>query len=97
MKASVFLLLYLPGCLLLGTAFHRLGASLRTAAEWSREPDIVPTTVMQEALGAEFVKLFMAVKRHEVDKAKAAIAVYDTPAFHDRVDAWEWNEYFEFL
>jgi hypothetical protein len=28
----------------------RLGASLRTAAEWSREPDIVPTTVMQEAL-----------------------------------------------
>jgi glutamine synthetase len=54
-------------------------------------------TVMQEALGAEFVKLFVAVKRHEVDKAKAAIAVYDTPAFHDRVDPWEWNEYSEFL
>jgi glutamine synthetase len=54
-------------------------------------------TVMQEALGAEFIKLFVAVKRHEIDKAKAAIAVYDTPEFHHRVDAWEWNEYFEFL
>ena len=52
---------------------------------------------MQEALGAEFVKLFLAVKRHEVDKAKAAIGGYETPEFNNRVDAWEWNEYFEFL
>jgi glutamine synthetase len=58
---------------------------------------LLQDTVMQEALGAEFVKLFVAVKRHEVDKAKAAIEGYETPEFNNRVDAWEWNEYFEFL
>lgn len=29
---------------------ERLGAGLRAVAEWSREPDMVPTTVMQHAL-----------------------------------------------
>jgi glutamine synthetase len=58
---------------------------------------LLQDTVIQEALGAEFVKLFVAVKRHEVDKAKAAIGGYETPEFNNRVDAWEWNEYFEFL
>jgi glutamine synthetase len=53
--------------------------------------------VMKDALGAEFVKLFVAVKRHEIDKAKAAIADYGTPDFNNRVDEWERNEYFEFL
>ncbi len=53
--------------------------------------------VMKEALGAEFVKLFVAVKRHELSKAKAAIADYGTAEFNNRVDEWERNEYFEFL
>jgi glutamine synthetase len=54
-------------------------------------------SVMQEALGAEFCKLFVAVKRHEIGKAKAAIKDYGTPEFDNRVDSWEQNEYFEFL
>lgn len=54
-------------------------------------------TVMKEALGPELVKLFVAVKRHEINKAKAAIQDYGTLEFNDRVDDWERNEYFEFL
>jgi glutamine synthetase len=50
-----------------------------------------------EGLGPEFVELFVAVKRHEITKAKAAIDDYESPAFNDRVDDWEVNEYFEFL
>jgi glutamine synthetase len=53
--------------------------------------------VMQEALGPEFVKLFLAVKRFEIGNARATIEDYDTPEFHNRVDDWEINEYFEFL
>jgi glutamine synthetase len=54
-------------------------------------------SVMREALGSEFVKLFLAVKRHEITKAAAAITNYSTPEFHNCVDGWERQEYFEFL
>lgn len=54
-------------------------------------------SVMREALGAEFIKLFTAVKQHEIAKAKAAISDYDNDSFKNRVDEWERNEYFEFL
>jgi glutamine synthetase len=53
--------------------------------------------VMKDALGTEFIKLFLAVKRHEIAKAKAAISDYDSDEFKNRVDDWERNEYFEFL
>jgi glutamine synthetase len=53
--------------------------------------------VLREALGPEFVKLFLAVKRHETSKAAAAIPNYNTPEFHKGVDDWERQEYFEFL
>jgi glutamine synthetase len=53
--------------------------------------------VLREALGSEFVKLFLAVKRHETNKAAAAIPNYNTPEFHNGVDDWERQEYFEFL
>ena len=53
--------------------------------------------VLREALGAEFVKLFLAVKRHEINKAAAAIGNYHTPEFQNGVDDWERQEYFEFL
>ena len=53
--------------------------------------------VMHEALGSEFIKLFLAVKRHEANKAATAIANYRTPEFHNSVDDWERQEYFEFL
>jgi glutamine synthetase len=53
--------------------------------------------IMREALGPEFVKLFLAVKRHEINKAKTAISDYAVPGFKDRVDDWERSEFFEFL
>ncbi len=54
-------------------------------------------TALQDALGAEFIQLFTAVKRHEIAKAKQAIADYGAPEFVKRVDEWERSEYFEFL
>ena len=53
--------------------------------------------VLRAALGEEFIKLFVAVKRHEIGKARAAIANFETPAFRDTVDPWERTELFEFL
>ena len=54
-------------------------------------------TVLRTALGEEFVRLFIAVKRHEIAKARAAIANFDAPDFNDTVDPWERDELFEFL
>ena len=53
--------------------------------------------VLRTALGEEFVRLFIAVKRHEIAKAQAAISGYGTPEFRDTVDPWERDELFEFL
>jgi glutamine synthetase len=53
--------------------------------------------VIREALGEEFIKLFIAIKRHEIAKAKEAIANYDSPEFLDQVHDWERREFFEFL
>ena len=54
-------------------------------------------TILRAALGEEFIKLFVAVKRHEIGKAKGAIADYDSPEFNNTVSEWERSEYFEFL
>lgn len=54
-------------------------------------------TALRDALGAEFIQVFTAVKRHEIAKAKQAISDYDSPEFANRVDEWERSEYFEFL
>jgi glutamine synthetase len=54
-------------------------------------------TTLRDSLGDEFIKLFVAVKRHEIGKAKAAIPDYDSPDFNNTVHEWERNEYFEFL
>lgn len=54
-------------------------------------------STLRAALGEEFIRLFLAVKRHEIGKAKAAIADYDSSEFNNTVDEWERNEYFEFL
>jgi glutamine synthetase len=53
--------------------------------------------ILRAALGEEFIKLFVAVKRHEIGKAKAAIVDYDSPEFNNTVHEWERSEYFEFL
>jgi len=54
-------------------------------------------TILRAALGEEFIKLFLAVKRHEIGKAKAAMVEYDSPEFNNTVHEWERAEYFEFL
>jgi glutamine synthetase len=54
-------------------------------------------TVLRAALGEEFIKLFVAVKRHEIGKASEAIEGFDMPGFRDMVDPWERDELFEFL
>ncbi len=53
--------------------------------------------VMMSALGEEFTRLYLAVKRHEVEKAKANIGSYGIPDFRTQVDPWEVAEFFEFL
>ena len=54
-------------------------------------------SALRAALGEEFIKLFLAVKRHEIGKARAAIPEYDSPGFNQAVHEWERSEYFEFL
>jgi glutamine synthetase len=49
-------------------------------------------TVLTDALGSEFVKIFTSVKRHEIAKARRAIPGFDDPSFHDRIDPWELDE-----
>jgi glutamine synthetase len=45
----------------------------------------------------EFVHLFLAVKRHESEKARAAIPEYGTAEWPDVVTAWERDNLFECL
>jgi glutamine synthetase len=52
---------------------------------------------LRELLGEEFIHLFLAVKRHEIGKAKANGADATEPGFNDRVHPFEVDEYFEFL
>lgn len=51
----------------------------------------------KDALGAEFIQVFTAVKRHEIAKAHAAIPEYNAPDYANNVYEWERSEYFEFL
>lgn len=50
-------------------------------------------SVITDALGAEFIQVFTAVKRHELAKARRAVAGFDEASFHDRIDPWERREY----
>jgi len=53
--------------------------------------------VIREALGEQFIHLFVALKRFEIEKARAAISDYDSPDFLTRVESWEHQEFFEVL
>src|SRR6266545_5287455 len=53
--------------------------------------------MLRDALGEEFIKLFVAVKRHEINKASGAIKNFDSPEFANTVGQWERDELFEFL
>ena len=48
-------------------------------------------------LGEEFVKLFLAVKRHEIHKARTAIPEYGRADWPDVVTEWERQNLFEYL
>jgi glutamine synthetase len=54
-------------------------------------------TALHEYLGEEFLKLFLAVKRHEIEKARAAISGYDAAQWPDEVTDWERENLFEYL
>ncbi len=48
-------------------------------------------------LDPEFIKLVLAVKKFEVQTAKAQFDDYGTPNFNNRVDPWEWDYFMEFI
>ncbi len=54
-------------------------------------------STLKALLGEEFVGLYLAVKRHEINKAASHGADASAPGFLERVDAFEVDEYFEFL
>lgn len=70
--------------------------NLPTRLEWALDA-LEHDGALRSALGEEFVKLFVAVKRHEIGKARGAIPGYDAGDFVNRVDDWERAEFFEFL
>jgi glutamine synthetase len=48
-------------------------------------------------LGEEFGTLFLAVKRHEIEKARSAVAEYGGPTWSDVVTDWEREHLLEYL
>ncbi len=52
---------------------------------------------LREYLGEEFIQLFTAVKRFEIEKAKAAIPEFESAEFPDIVTNWERENLFEYL
>jgi glutamine synthetase len=53
--------------------------------------------IIRDALGEEFIKLFVALKRYEIEKAKQAMPDYGTPDFLERIEDWERREFFNIL
>jgi glutamine synthetase len=53
--------------------------------------------VLCAGLGAEFVRLFLAVKRHEIQKGRSAIPEYGRAEWTDVVTDWERKNLFEYL
>jgi glutamine synthetase len=54
-------------------------------------------TDLHAVLDPEFIKLVLAVKKFEIETAKAQFPDYGTPEFNNRVDPWEWDYYMELL
>ena len=50
-------------------------------------------TTAPAAFHPEFVKAFLALKRHEIAKARAAIPGYGGDAWHDEVTDWERGQF----
>jgi glutamine synthetase len=49
--------------------------------------------VLMGAFHPEFVRAFLGVKRHEVEKARAAVPSYGTAEWHDEVTDWERDQF----
>jgi protein-S-isoprenylcysteine O-methyltransferase Ste14 len=60
LKAGVFLALFLPGCLLLGIAFHRLGASLRMGLP-AEETKLVSSGIYRISRNPIYLGLFLVM------------------------------------
>ncbi|ADU62152.1 MAG: glutamine synthetase family protein [Pseudodesulfovibrio sp.] len=54
-------------------------------------------TELHSVLDPEFIKLVLAVKKFEVETAKAQFEDYGTPEFNNRVDPWEWDYFLELI
>jgi glutamine synthetase len=78
----------------LGTSAYRLDdlqllpASLEASLEAFESDD-----VLRDAFHPEFVRAFLALKRHEVEKARAAVPGYGTGGWHDEVTDWERDQF----
>lgn len=70
----------------------KLPSSMEEAiAEFENDTDL------HAVLDPEFIKLALAVKRFEVETAKARFSDYGTKAFNNRIDPWEWDYYMELI
>lgn len=54
-------------------------------------------TELQQFLGAEFMQLYLAVKRHEIGKARDALPEYGSAEWPNIVTDWERENLFEYL
>jgi glutamine synthetase len=52
---------------------------------------------LHEYLGDEFIHLFLAVKRHEIEKARSALPEYGSAEWPNVVTDWERDNLFEYL
>jgi glutamine synthetase len=80
-------------------------APLATSAYQLDDLDLLPLTleesleafeedeVLRQAFHPEFVKAFLALKRHEIEKARRAVPNYGTSEWHDEVTDWEREQF----
>lgn len=66
----------------------RLPATLEEALERFEQDHI-----LRDAFHPEFVRAFLALKRHEVEKARRAVPGYGTSEWHDAVTDWERDQF----
>lgn len=77
----------------------------RSRADWQRLPTRLDAALdalerderLGEALGSGVVAAYLAVKRAEIARARAAVGDYDAASFDERIDPWERHHYLEAL
>jgi len=87
-----------PPCPILGSAYDLPSASSFLPQRLEQALDALESDkILQAFLGKDFIQLFIALKRHEIRKARSMIKDYDSSTFLERVDEWELEEFFQFL